>query len=515
MRTKNSIKNVTFGLLFQVITIITSFITRTIFIKTLGSEYLGINGLFSNVISILSFAELGIGGAIVFNLYKPLAQKDNFKISALMNFYSLAYKIIGSIVFLIGMIILPFLKYIVKDYYIYNNLNYIFILFVLNSTLSYFMAYKKSLITADQKGYIINKVTGIFNIFSSLIQIMFLLITHNYIIYLLIQILLSVLQNIYISKTCDKIYPFIKENKKARLDVEECKSIFSSVYSLFLYKVSGIVINGTDNLVISIFLGVKIVGLYSNYTLIIGTVTTFLSIIFNSLTSSVGNLNESEDEEKKYFIYKTINFMNFWFYSFASICLLILTDNFIYLWIGNDYILDKIVVFVIIMNFYTTGMQNANTIFRDATGMFNKGRYKPLFAAVINLSISIILVQKIGLSGVFLGTIISRIFTYFWHDPYIIHKYIFNKSCKKYFIKYIYNLLILFVTTFVVNFACKMIDFNTWKSLILQLTTCVILINSIFVLLFNKRSEFIYLKNIFINLIKPFIKFNNVIKNSN
>ncbi|MFR1824099.1 MAG: lipopolysaccharide biosynthesis protein, partial [Clostridium saudiense] len=490
MRTKNSLKNIMYGLMFQVITVIINFVTRTIFIKMLGVEYLGINGLFSNVISMFSFAELGIGGAIVFSLYKPLAEKDECKISALINLYYKSYNIIATFVLSLGIIFMPFLRFITKGYEGYDNLIIIYSLFLINSVLSYFMAYKKSLITADQKSYIINNVTGIFNIVLTVVQIIFLVITKNYIIYLINQIIFTILQNIYISRICDRMYPFIKENKNARLNKNEYKEIFKNVYSLFLYKISGIVINSTDNIIISIFLGINIVGLYSNYTLIIGTISILLNIIFNSITASVGNLNAEGDIEKKYFIFKTINFMNFWFFSFSTICLLVLTNNFITLWLNKDYVLSEMVIFIIMIDFYTKGMQNANTVFRDATGIFSKGKYKPLIAAIINILVSIILVQKIGLIGVFLGTIISRALTYFWHDPFILHKYIFRKSSKKYFFSYIYNFIILMIVFIITKKICNYFYKGTLSSLIVQSIICFILINGVYIIIFRNREEY-------------------------
>ena len=507
MRTIASFKNILSGVLFQLITTFLSFLNRSIFISLLGTYYLGINGVLLNVISLLSFAELGIGNAINYALYDPLAKKNYEKINVLMNFYKTAYRYIAIIVSIMGFLIFPFLKYFIDDYS--SEISIIFFIFLLNNIMSYFLVYKKSILLADQKGYIINRISGIFKILLTFTQIIILIWLRNYYYYLISQLIVTFVENYYISKEADKLYPFLTMDSSKKMEEKEKKEIFLNIFSLFMYKISGVVINSTDGLVISYFIGSTILGFYSNYTLVFGTVTTFLSIIFNSLTASVGNLIVNGNQDEKYTIYKMIGLLNFLLYGTASICLLNLTELFLSIWIGDSFILSKSILIVLVINFYTAGMQNVNVIFREASGLFNISRYKPLIAAIINIISSVIFVKLIGLPGVLLGTVFSRLCTYFWHDPYIIHKYIFSKNLFSYFTDYIKYLIILLGTNYIINTIFIGINqkyFNQINLFIINTIVCILVTTIIFTLCLYRNNEFKSLIKRFLGLIKLRIK---------
>lgn len=496
MRVQNSIRNMLFGVSGQVISLVMGFVVRTVFISTLGIEYLGVNGLFSNILTMLSLANLGFDTAIIYSLYKPLAEDNKYKIQALLNLYRRAYKAIGIIVLLLGLMLLPFLRYLMNGETNINNIEIIYILFLINSVSSYCFVYKQSVIIADQSNYIISKINSIFTIISNIVQIVILVITKNYILLLSIQIFIRVIQNAYISQQANKRYPFIKEKNSAKLSKEERKGLFKNLYALMLYKVSGVVINGTDNIVISKFIGIAYVGLYSNYFLITTTINTFLGYIFYSTTASVGNLNVKENEEKKYFVFRILNFLNFWIYGFCSVCIWNLINPFISIWLGERYVLDKFIVFAIVLNFYTAGMQNASTTYRDTTGLFMRGKYRPILAAVINIVTSIILSKSIGIAGVLLGTVISRLCTYFWYDPYVIFKYVFKKNMKSYFIRYIIYIVLVFVTSGISDCFCSVFHGSMVVDIFIRSVTCLVIPNIIFLLVFRESEEFKYLKGI-------------------
>ena len=271
-RTENSIINSTMSIITQVLTVILNFAVKTVFIKMLNDEYLGVNGLFTNIITMLSLADLGIGIAIPYSLYKPLAEKDEQKINILMNFYKKIYNIIGMVVLLIGLSLTPFLGLIIKDIPDnVPNLSLIYMLFVIHSASSYFFVYKKFLIDSDQKGYITSRIIFAFSTILSIIQIILLVITKNYILFLLASIIMVILQNIYISYKANKMYPFIKNKTNDKLSKDDVKDIKKNVSSLFIYKVGTVIMNGTDNIIISKFIGLIIVGFYSNYVLIINS----------------------------------------------------------------------------------------------------------------------------------------------------------------------------------------------------------------------------------------------------
>lgn len=492
-RTENSIINSAMSIVTQVLTVVLNFAVKTVFIKMLSDEYLGVNGLFTNIITMLSLADLGIGIAIPYSLYKPLAKKDEHKINVLMNFYKKVYTIIGIAVLLIGLSLTPFLGLIIKD--IPKNvphLSLIYILFVIHSASSYFFVYKKFLIDSDQKGYITSRIIFTFSTLLSIIQIILLVTTKNYILFLLSSIILVIIQNIYISSKANKLYPFIKNKTDEKLEKEDMEGIKKNVSSLFIYKVGTVIMNGTDNIIISKFIGLIIVGFYSNYVLIINSITTVLNQIFNAITSSIGNLVVTTNKKKSKEVYDNLNFANFWLYALFGVCIIVLINPFINIWIGKKYVMGFSIVFLLVLNFYVLGMQSVTNSFRNAYGLFWIAKYRPIIMVIINIVISVVLVQFIGIEGVLIGTLISRLLTTAWLDPYIVHKYGFEISPKSYYVDYLKYLVIFIAISIILNYFVSMIAINNIFILILIAILVVISVNVILVLLFFKTSEFNY-----------------------
>ncbi len=492
-RTENSIINSAMSIVTQVLTVVLNFAVKTVFIKMLNDEYLGVNGLFTNIITMLSLADLGIGIAIPYSLYKPLAKKDEHKINVLMNFYKKVYTIIGIAVLLIGLSLTPFLGLIIKD--IPKNvphLSLIYILFVIHSASSYFFVYKKFLIDSDQKGYITSRIIFTFSTLLSIIQIILLVTTKNYILFLLSSIILVIIQNIYISSKANKLYPFIKNKTDEKLEKEDMEGIKKNVSSLFIYKVGTVIMNGTDNIIISKFIGLIIVGFYSNYVLIINSITTVLNQIFNAITSSIGNLVVTTNKKRSKEVYDNLNFANFWLYALFGVCIIVLINPFINIWIGKKYVMGFSIVFLLVLNFYVLGMQSVTNSFRNAYGLFWIAKYRPIIMVIINIVISVVLVQFIGIEGVLIGTLISRLVTTAWLDPYIVHKYGFEISPKSYYIDYLKYLVIFIAISIILNYFVSMIAINNIFILILIAILVVISVNVILVLLFFKTSEFNY-----------------------
>lgn len=492
-RTENSIINSAMSIVTQVLTVVLNFAVKTVFIKMLNDEYLGVNGLFTNIITMLSLADLGIGIAIPYSLYKPLAKKDEHKINVLMNFYKKVYTIIGIAVLLIGLSLTPFLGLIIKD--IPKNvphLSLIYILFVIHSASSYFFVYKKFLIDSDQKGYITSRIIFTFSTLLSIIQIILLVTTKNYILFLLSSIILVIIQNIYISSKANKLYPFIKNKTDEKLEKEDMEGIKKNVSSLFIYKVGTVIMNGTDNIIISKFIGLIIVGFYSNYVLIINSITTVLNQIFNAITSSIGNLVVTTNKKRSKEVYDNLNFANFWLYALFGVCIIVLINPFINIWIGKKYVMGFSIVFLLVLNFYVLGMQSVTNSFRNAYGLFWIAKYRPIIMVIINIVISVVLVQFIGIEGVLIGTLISRLLTTAWLDPYIVHKYGFEISPKSYYVDYLKYLVIFTAISIIFNYFVSMITINNIFILILIAILVVISVNAILVLLFFKTSEFNY-----------------------
>ncbi|HDX9579219.1 TPA: sugar translocase [Bacillus pseudomycoides] len=515
MRIQNSLKNMLFGLSGQIISIGMGFIVRTVFIYTLGIDYLGVDGLFTSILMMLSLANLGFDTAIIYSLYRPLAENDSYKIQALMNLYQKAYRFIGLIVLLIGLSLLPFLPHLMNGETKINNINIIYVLFLLSSVSSYYFVYKQSIIIADQRNHIISKIHSVFTIISHSLQIILLIIIGNYIVVLIAQLALRIIENVYIANKANKLYPYLQGENKAKLSKEDRKLFFENLYALLLYKISGVVINGTDNIVIAKFIGITWVGIYSNYLLILNTLNTSLGYLFYSITASVGNLNVKENEEKKYFIFRTLNFLNFWIYGFCTVCLWNLINPFITLWLDEHYVFNKWIIFSIILNFFTAGMQNTSTTFRETTGLFKKGKYRPIIAAVINIVASIILAKQIGIAGVFFGTVISRLCTYFWYDPYVVYKFVFKKSVKLYFVRYSLFVLLVFASILITDILGGIFNTHILINMVIRGILCLVIPNIIFFMLFRKTEEFKYLQNIVKLLMKKITSKLSVHKASN
>ena len=454
-RTKNVIRNILVGEFAQIITLILNFFNRTVFIKLLNAEYLGINGLFSNILTVLSFAELGIGSIIGFNLYKPLAEKDTVSIKKYMLFYKKAYNLIALSVLVLGILLIPFLPYTINQApNIDENLVILYLLFLANTVISYFNVYKKSLLAADQKEYIVIVFHRIINCFQLLMQCIFLFLTHNYIIYLLIQIFCTFIDNLIISLLANKMYPYLKEHKiNIKIDKSDIKTFFINIKAVAIKKFGAIILDGTDNIIISSILNLSIVGVYSNYTMIINAVGLITSQITNALTASVGNLNAVETQNKKESVFNEIFLLSAFIFGFCTLEIFFLINPFIKIWIGENYLLSQASVMVILLNLYLTNMSHATYSFRYTSGLFRDYQYTPFVASIINIILSILLGKKLGIFGVIIATSISRLLTYFWVDPLVVYKKVFNKNVREYFL----NFFIYFSVTVIIGLIIKLL----------------------------------------------------------
>lgn len=501
-RTKSSLLNFTCAMIGQILGLIVSFIARIFFIKILGSEYLGLNGLFTNILSVLSLAELGVGSAITYSLYKPLAENDTNKCKMLMDLYQKIYITIGIIILILGILIIPFLPLFIKDIPNIDNINLIYILFVINTAISYFYSYKRNLIIADQNRYIATIYRYGFYIILNIAQIIYLILAKNYIGYLILQIISTLLENILVSIKANKMYPYLKDKNKVPIDTTTKNEIIKNTKAMMMHKVGGVIVNSTDNIILSKYVGLFYVGLYSNYSLIITALNTILGQIYNSVTASVGNLVASTNKDKQYEIYKNINFLTFWVHCFSSICLLILFNPFIEIWLGKEQLFSMDITLILVINFYITGMRKSNLTFREASGLFEKDKYKALFEALINIVASIALAIKFGTFGVFLGTFISSIATSVWVEPFILYKYEFNKKFSIYIKHYIKELIILISIAIPLYFICNIINFNIYLTFIVKCLICLIVPNLVLYFIYKESDEFKYFYNkILINII--------------
>lgn len=499
-------KNIVVNVSSQLFSIVIRFVCTTVFIQTLGVSYLGVNSLFSNILTLFSLAELGVGSAITFSMYQPLARNDRKKIGALMNLYRKAYHTIGFIVAAAGFSIAPFYRVFIKGDANIPNLTIIYFLYLFNSVITYFLSYKQTIITADQKNYVCVLYQNAFCIVQNILQIFVLYLTKNFILYLCIQILFSFLTNFSLSKKADKMYPYLKKYKDEKLNSSDRKKIIQNIQAMFMHKIGGVIVNGTDAILISSFAGLVSAGIYYFYNLIILTLNGVIQQIFNGITASIGNLGASEEDTRRpYHIYLSINFAGFWIFSFSAISLFCLFTPFIRLWTGKNQVFTVLTEFFIALNFYATGMRQATLQFKNAYGLFWYDRYKAIAEAVINLVVSIILVQYIGIAGVFLGTFISTVTTDLWVEPLVLFKHGFHRSAAPYFGRYLFYTVLTFAVGFLTWYSCYLVGGYSLRSFVLKCVICGILPNLIYYIIFCKTKEFQYLKG-FLKIPKMKIK---------
>lgn len=487
-RTYNSTKNMTFGFANKMVSMVLSFVGRAIFTQILAKEYLGITGLFGDVLVMLSLADLGLTTAMAYSFYRPLAEKDYKKISALIGFYRKMYLCIAAVVAVVGVAIVPFLDFFVKSKNPIPHLEVYYLICLADTVVSYLFVYKSSIITADQKASEISKYGMWINVLKLVGQSVILYITHNFICYLSVRIFTTLANNLVISYKANKMYPYIKE--KVELEPHEKLTIFNNVKSVFLYKVSSVLLNGTDNIIISKIVGTVFVGLYANYNMIVVNLSSMAGIIFSSLTASLGNLIIKEKAEKRYEIFKVMQMVSFWLSGVFVVCMYFVTEEFVKLWVGKDYLLNHMALIVIVLNFYLAISLQPIWTFREATGLYMKTKYIMVITAVINIICSIVLGSLFGVAGIIAATFIAKITTYFWYEPYILYHDFFERKVFTYYFDHIKNLLTVLTAGVLSAYIVPNISANSYPLWIVKAGLYFIIVNAVYLLVNFRTKEF-------------------------
>lgn len=501
-RVKNSKYNIIFNMVQLFLTTILSFVARSVFINILGKELLGLDGLFTNILSMLSLTELGISTAINFSLYKPITEGDNKKISALMTLYKNIYTKIGLIIFVVGLILMPFLHIFINGH-TFDNLYLIYILYLLNTVLSYFLIYKEALINAYQKNYKLFPIKFICTILLYSLQILFLVLTHNFIVYLVITFSIKFIQNLSISLYVSKKYDFIDYKSKNKIDLKTKNEIIVNVKSLFVTKIGDYLLNGTDNIIIST-INIGLTGIYANYLSIVGIMKTMMNEIYNGIVASFGNLAALENKKTQENVFDISNFSCFLLSGFITVELIFLFNPFITFWVGKKFLLDFWMIIVISLNFYFFSQMLSLDIIKRATGKYKIDAHISIIQAIVNLVVSIILGSIIGIGGVLLGTLVSYVTVALIFKPYLIYKNIFNKCAEKYY----FNQLKYFLTLGIVCLLCyNIIGIINISNSVLNIIILGLVISILYLLvilvLYRKNTSFKYIYNEFI---KKFLK---------
>lgn len=435
-RTKNVKRNIFYSYAGTISTSIFSIVCRTIFVYTLGASYLGVSGLFTNVLGILSFSELGIGTAINFSLYKPIADNDKAKIKSLLHLYKMAYRVIAIVVAISGFVLLPFLKYLVNTDIPMSEINVFYLIFIFNTVSSYFVTYKTSYVSALQKEYIVTNTATIGTIITNICQIILLLLGGSYLQYLLIAALIGVLQKMITVVYLNKKFPILLEKQCMPLDSETKKEIWRNVNALIVHKVGDVAVHQTDNIIISSFVSTTMVGIVSNYTTLSTLVSSFTNGFFNSFTAGFGNMIAKESKEKQRHVFEVYDLLGFWVFGFVMIAFITLSQPFITLWLGEELVVDDLTMILYFVSLYLTGITLVPYNFKVAAGRFDEDKWVAFAQAITNLVVSIFGVKLIGLSGVYVGTIVQRMIVVIVR-PHIVYKYILERKTSEYYFRMI------------------------------------------------------------------------------
>ncbi len=510
-RVKNSTRNMIFSMIAYIMQILLGFVVRRYFIFHFGTEYLGLNSLFANVLSLLSLAELGFGTAIVFAMYKPMAEDDTEKVRELLQFYKKSYMIIGFVVFALGLCVFPFMGVFEKKVpNVDINLYIVYFIHLFNSVISYFFAHRRSLLYTSQRTDIESKVNMSLNIVSTLFQLLTILFLQNFYLYILVGGVISIVNNLIISVITKKYYSEYLQKPQSYLDDETKKSINKNIRAMIFHKIGSAVVYSTDSLIIYLMLGSTVLGKYSNYLLITTYISSFLMLITGAVNGSVGNSVASESVEKNYSLFKKLNFLYLWIVSFCTICIYTLSDPFIDVVLTKaenvNLTLDNFILILVSANFFFNVSRSMCNVFKSSAGLFYPDRHKPIFESLINLVVSIVLCYFIGLPGVIIGTIVSNVTTSLWIEPYVLNKHYLKKSTLIYFSKYAVFLIATVFGCWFTSFVCGKLPTGGITLLCARFAICAILPNIILFMFLSWLPEFKECIKFVVGVIKGFIK---------
>ncbi|ATC61477.1 lipopolysaccharide biosynthesis protein [Lactococcus raffinolactis] len=496
---QKAVKNIIISFGTQVILLVLKFVVQTLFIMKLGQLYLGINSLLTNVFTVFSFAELGLGTAIAFNLYRPIANEDQAKISAYMRFYKHAYQIIGVVVAISGLAFLPFIHTLIKGEVV-EGLPIIYLLFLLSIVSSYFFTYKRTLLTANQEEYKNQLNIFWFTVIQMTLQSVVLIVFKNFIFYLIIQVVCTFLSNFMISRVVDQEHSYLKEYKDERITKEEFGIIKRNVLELLGSKVGGVVLNSTDNIIISKFIGLAAVGQYANYLLITASITFVTNKTISSVIASIGNMSIKNSKDDNIKTFYQAYFLNYLVAIVISSCLLTLMTPFIRAWAGESYVMGFWVLLFTVINYLIGQMRQTINAFIFAYGALQFQGVKSVVEALTNLMLSVILVTQtsLGVAGVLLGTLITNIIINTWFEAFQVFRLGFKHPVKQ-FLMYNWRHLIL-ATSFilVIYYLVSFIELNNiWLTVAARGVT-TLLLDILVVALHAKSPYFDIIKKVIV-----------------
>ena len=490
-RTKNATRNIFFGLILKIYQIVIPFVMRTAIIYLMGIKYAGLNSLFTSVLQVLNLAELGVGSAMIYSMYKPIAEDDSKTICALMKLYRTFYRAIGLVIAVVGGALTPFIPHLInKD--VPDDIN-IYILYLLNlaaTVLSYWLfSYKNSILQAHQRTDVVSKVTLATNTVQYGLQLFVLWYFRNYYYFVIVLLFTQAATNIVTAYFANKLYPDYKP--KGQVEKDTVKQITGRIRDLFTSKIGSVIYDSADTIVISAFLGLTVLAVYQNYYFILNSITGMIAVIFSACTAGIGNSIVVETKEKNFNDFKKFTFIICWIAGFCATCLLNLYQPFVEIWVGKDYMMEMFAVICLVVYFFVRQINSLFNLYKDASGMWHEDRFRPLVTALTNLILNIILVQFIGIYGVIFSTVIAVVFV---GMPWLLHNlftYIFE---KKYFWTYMKKLfvycLVIVISCILTNVICNFVDGNLWKVLVIRGLICLITTNVLYLIVYNSTVEY-------------------------
>ncbi len=498
-RTRNSIINSIAGAGGYLVQMLSNFIVRAKFVECLGESVLGVNALFTNIISMLALAELGLGTGLIYKLYKPVAEHDVPRIKSLLHFYKRAYMLIGAVILALGFGLSFFVYLFDKDRtFSQGYMGVTFFLFVLDVLASYLFAHQKALITADQKNYIINIAHAGAQLATCILQIILLITTQSFILYIVAKIVCRVGEGLVIYWRYRKLYPDIDLKGSEKIDREERRDLFYNINAMLYHKVGSFSLSSTSNMIITYFVNLVMGGIYSNYTLITNTLNNLIAQMFQGVTASFGDLIHTEDSSRAYDKFSLLYYINFLLVSFCTTGLLVMIQPFITLWLGEKYLLGEGTLLLILLYFYIYSMRRVIFLARDSAGLYRPDKYMPLVEAGINLGLAFFLVQYWGVNGVLVANLVSMLLIPFWIQPLIVYKHIFHRSVRAYFFRYGLYFAATLVSAGATYLLCSCIPagWNLWLSLLLRGGICLLVPNTLNLLFFFRTEECRYVRRL-------------------
>lgn len=510
-RTKNAMRNIFFGIILKCYQILIPFLMRTAMIYFMGVQYLGLNSLFTSILQVLNMAELGVGVAMVYSMYEPIAVHDTKKICELLKLYKSYYRVIGVIIAFIGLILTPFIPKLISGT-IPSGIN-IYILYILNlsaTVISYWLyAYKSSLLQAHQRADVSSKVTLITSTFQYSLQILVLWKFRNYYFYVIVMLITQAITNVLTAAVASKLYP--DYHPIGTLPRKEKNSINRKIRDLFTSKIGGVILDSADTIVISAFLGLTTLAIYQNYFFVMNSITAFIMVIFNSLTAGVGNSILLETKEKNYDDLLKLTFIICWITGFCTCCFAVMYQPFMEIWVGKELMMSTSVVYCLCVYFYLQGINRLLNMYKDAAGIWHKDRWRPLVVAITNLLLNLVMVQFCAIYGVVLSTVLATLFV---GMPWLVNNLfstLFEKNKLYSYIKNVFyytciSFLAVVFTIFISKCICERFCFNAIRSMLCGIIICLIIPNTFFLYVYRKRKEFDYAKQILVKITKKIIR---------